>query len=178
MNRKAAFFLFLSICMTAKSVGQECLKSGDPQARTTKIGRFNPDDYKGWQKIETGRFSFYAPPELRKKETRCYESCYRYESDSYNLFIDNDPAAWFPSQPIISFPSYCEKWFQIEGAVIWIWHFEELSKQPKYTSGAYFKSVDGNNPLFGMYVTANKEMRDTAEKIFKSVRSDKSKPSK
>jgi hypothetical protein len=141
-------------------------------AQTTREAT-QPSDlrqYEGWQKIDLGIFSFYAPKELRGGERRGIDSrAWKYESDNLILEIDAGLYSGYPTLEREK-PSYREKFLRINGASAWIWFYEEEKSNFKYIGGVHF-SFKGLNEAITMSLSSkDSDGQKISEKIFMSVR--------
>ena len=173
INMRYFFKVFVVICtvflIVANLNAQDTKKNTKSEIVESKKCELG-DKYSKYIQIETKKFSFCIPTELKKIEEKCRDSfCKTFESEKMTLRIDADPNAGIPVLER-TFPCYTEESILIDGKKVWLWHYEE-DREYKYVSGANFWSE--KNKYYDLAVVLfykDSDQKETAENIIKSVR--------
>jgi len=164
---------------TSLSIAQENEIKSEQRVSIETIKEIRSKEYKDWQKINLSNLSFYAPKELIPKKPNCYDSnCYTFESKDLFLSIDISSAVGYPISAK-KLPGFSEKIIKVDKAFGAIWYFKENEETDpiyKYKSGVLFRFADNSDYKIGISIfSKNEDIKEIAEKMFKSVKFNKHK---
>lgn len=170
------YVIKFSICLLLSLLGinsvnaQECPKpSFETKIGVEKTASRKVEDYEDWREIKSKYISFFAPQDLKELKVTCYEGgCSSFESKDIHIGIDTNSAAFYPYYEK-TFPSYNEKLFCINGRIAWFWSYED-DEGYKYHAGVFFYfEGDSKRRLVVNFNSKDKDIKQTAEKIVKSI---------
>lgn len=167
---KVLVFISLFLTIVANSIAQDITK-GKNESKTVECKKCDlADGYDDYIQIESKKFSFCIPNELKEKKIQCVDSfCKKFESERMVLVIDTDPNAGIPVLEK-TYLSYTEESILIDSRKVWLWYFEQ-DQEYKYVSGANFWSEKQKYYDFGTALLyKDSDQKKTAEKIIKSFR--------
>jgi hypothetical protein len=129
-------------------------------------------DYKDWQKVELGQYSFYIPKDFKLKEIQGIDAIgWEYKSDDFYFIVIQGPYAPGPGAYGRKIKSIKYKPLLIDKVVAQMWFYEDESETYKFVGAINFQPPKFKVDSVTIYLKSKDcKGQELAEKIFLSIK--------